>query len=180
MLDSVSSEPSPLLTGLNEQQREAVLTTDGPVLIVAGPGSGKTRVLTHRMAMMGLSVVAVDLNPSAVDMARRRCADQPRVTVLRGDVGRLPLVNAFDVVVLAELLYDLGSSARARLCEQLVGLLVDRGYIVAVDPWPGVMRFERELRAHSELVLVEESVHPDGGRSYAVSTYQRPDSRRLS
>jgi len=132
------------------------------------------------MAMMGLSVVAVDLNPSAVDMARRRCADQPRVTVLRGDVGRLPLVNAFDVVVLAELLYDLGSSARARLCEQLVGLLVDRGYIVAVDPWPGVMRFERELRAHSELVLVEESVHPDGGRSYAVSIYQRPDARRLS
>ncbi|MGN6521910.1 MAG: UvrD-helicase domain-containing protein, partial [Actinomycetes bacterium] len=120
-------DPEALLEGLNPQQREAVVHEGGPLLIIAGAGSGKTRVLTHRIAYLlsarkvptGAILAITFTNKAAGEMKERVAAHVgPRarsmwvstfhsacVRILRNEAKKLGMRSSFSI-------YDAADSQR--------------------------------------------------------------------
>ena len=85
-----------LIAGLNDKQREAVLQTEGPLLIMAGAGSGKTRVLTHRIAYLIEEKQVNPWNILAITFTNKAAKEmKERVVNLLGPEGEDVWVSTF-------------------------------------------------------------------------------------
>src|ERR671936_1719047 len=90
------ASPDTYLADLNPAQREAVLATEGPILVVAGAGSGKTRVLTHRIAHLVAACGAKPNEILAITFTNRAANEMAtRVEALVGGIGRTMWVMTF-------------------------------------------------------------------------------------
>jgi DNA helicase-2/ATP-dependent DNA helicase PcrA len=141
------------LDHLNPEQRDAVLTTEGPLLVLAGAGSGKTRVITHRVAhlvAMGIppeAIVALSFTNKAAGEMRERLLKMVGpdvagelvlstfhslgVRMMRDDPGAFGLPQRFSILdqgdvygVVRTLLHDFGVNAGERRYD--VGAVVQR------------------------------------------------------
>ncbi len=172
-------DPTSLLEGLTAPQREAVLQRGGPLLVIAGAGSGKTRVLTRRIAHILATgdarpweIMAITFTNKAADEMRRR------VVELVGDDARQMWVSTFHSACLRML----------RAHADVLGY--QRGFTIydAGDAETAVERIMKELnldtkRLSPRSVAASISAAKNemlGPQAYAESLGEDPHHRRIA
>jgi DNA helicase-2/ATP-dependent DNA helicase PcrA len=161
------SEPAHL-ADLNPEQRRAVTSTDGPLLILAGAGSGKTRVLTRRVAHL-LHQGTDPRNLLAVTFTNKAAAEmKERVERLVGDSGAQVWLSTFHSTcarILRQEIAHLGYTPRFAIYDDddqlrlIKGLVKSHGYDPSRVPPRGLLR---RIDHYKNRMLTLEALQRDG------------------
>jgi DNA helicase-2/ATP-dependent DNA helicase PcrA len=161
---------SGLLAELDDDQRAAAETTDGPLLIVAGPGSGKTRTLTYRIAHLIAERGVAAENCLAITFTRRAAAEMRErlASLLRGHAEHVP-IHTFHSLGLA-ILREHASAAGLRRSFRVAGE-AERVALLAETLDLAPPKAERLLRVISKEKRAQSRA--DTGVGEAMAAYGR-------
>ena len=191
MNDALPISSGAWLDGLNPAQREAVLTLDGPLLVLSGAGTGKTRVLTSRLAELVASGTAKPWNILAVTFTNKAAREmKTRVTSLVGPMAEQVWLGTFhalaarmlrrhaDLVGLRPDFTILDADDQTRLLKQLMEL-------ESIDPkrWPARM-LGGVISRWKDRGLTPDKIGPaeagDIANGRIISLYKRYQDRLIS
>jgi len=144
-----SQAASPLLSQLDDDQRPAAETVDGPLLIVAGPGSGKTRTLTYRIAHLIAERSVAPEACLAITFTRRAAAEmRERLAALLPDRAEQVAIHTFHSLGLSILREHASAAGLHRGFG--VASEAERAALIAETLGLGASKAERLLRAISK------------------------------
>ncbi|HYY38810.1 MAG TPA: UvrD-helicase domain-containing protein [Xanthobacteraceae bacterium] len=163
-----SQAASPLLSQLDDDQRQAAETIDGPLLIVAGPGSGKTRTLTFRIAHLIAERSVAPEACLAITFTRRAAAEmRERLAALLPDRGERVAIHTFHslgLMILREHASAAGLHRGFRVASE-----TERAALIAETLGLGAPKAERLLRAISK----EKRTHRSSDGLGEAAAYSR-------
>src|SRR5208337_3956630 len=169
------------LDDLNPAQREAVLAGDGPILILAGAGSGKTRAITYRIAHLIAEHKAAPDQVMAVTFTNKAAGEmRERVSRLVGVTAQLPWVSTFHSACARILRRDIGALGYERnftILDEGDSMTVLRRMVAeaAIEGAPAVELVRARIeQAKNEAVSAEEfAARAGGGIERAVAELYR-------
>jgi DNA helicase-2/ATP-dependent DNA helicase PcrA len=170
-----------ILAGLNPAQREAVETVTGPVLVLAGPGSGKTRVLTHRVAYLVKEYQVAPWQIMAVTFTNKAAREmKDRLYRLLGEQFRKLTIGTFHAIcarILRQESEAVGISPQYVIYDSGDQLSLARQVIRSLNLDDKLFRPQAMLRyishAKNELVVPEEMQAGTYREEVAKRVYER-------
>ena len=176
---------NPLISDLNIEQKNAVTYTDGPLLIIAGAGTGKTKVITHRIANLIATKRAKPEQILAVTFTEKAASEmEERVDVLipySYSFVEISTFNSFGEKVLRNYGHELGYSVDINLLDEVEQAIFFREHLFQFPldyyrPLSSPARFIQELLGTIKK-LKQENISPESYLLYAKNLLRKAEDK---